>query len=220
MSRTLSHPPVIDIDDIQHFVMEDASWELYEKLLHDIGDRPIRVTYDHGRMEIMSPSPEHEKPKKLLGRMIEALTVELNMPVASLGNTTFRRRETAMGLEPDECYYFRNELKMRGKTRLDLKKDPPPELVVEIDITSRSVPRQPIYAAMGVPEIWRCDGRRVQCLHLKDGAYHVNKMSIAFPFLEPALLRRFIEIAATEGETAMHRQFVAWVRKNDWAQSG
>jgi Uma2 family endonuclease len=200
--------------------MEDASWELYEKLLHDIGDRPIRVTYDQGRMEIMSPSPEHEKPKKLLGRMIEALTVELDMPVASLGNTTFRRRETAMGLEPDECYYFRNELKMRGKTRLDLKKDPPPELVVEIDITSRSVPRQPIYAALGVPEIWRYDGRRMQCLHLKDGGYHVNKMSISFPFLEPALLRRFIDIAATEGETAMHRQFVAWVRKNRWARSG
>ena len=92
-------------------------------------------------------------------------------------------------------------------------------MVVEIDITSRSVPREPIYAALGVPEIWRYDGRRVQCLHLKDGVYHVNKTSMAFPFLEPALLRRFIDIAATEGETAMHRQFVAWVRKNGWARS-
>ncbi len=92
------------LDEIQHFVMEDASWELYEKLLRDIGQRPIRVTYDQGRMEIRSPLPEHEKPKKLLGRMIEALTVELDMPVASLGSTTFRRREKAKGLEPDECY--------------------------------------------------------------------------------------------------------------------
>ena len=217
MSRTLSHPPAIPLDDIQHFVLEDASWELYEKLLRDIGDRPIRVTYDEGRMEIMSPLPEHERPKKLLGQMIEALTFELDMPRASLGSTTFRRREKAKGLEPDECYYFRDEQKMRGKNRLDLKKDPPPELVVEIDIASRSVPREPIYAALRVPEIWRYRPRRVDCLHLIDGEYHVRKMSLAFPFLEPALLQRFIEKAAVDGETAMLRQFVAWVRKNGWA---
>ena len=217
MSRTLSHPPAIPLDDIQHFVLEDASWELYEKLLRDIGNRPIRVTYDEGRMEIMSPLPEHERPKKLLGRMIEAMTIELDMPVASLGSTTFRRREKAKGLEPDECYYFRNEQKMRGKDRLDLKKDPPPELVVEIDIASRSVPREPIYAALGVPEIWRYKSRRVECLHLIDGEYHVRKMSLAFPFLEPALLHRFIEKSAVDGETAVIRQFVAWVRKNGWA---
>src|SRR5437016_4133384 len=130
MSRTLSHPPVIPLDDIQHFVLEDATWDLYEKLLRDIGNRPIRVTYDEGRMEIMSPLPEHERPKKLLAQMIEALTFELDMPRTSLGSTTFRRREKAKGLEPDECYYFRDEQKMRGKNRLDLRKDPPPELVV------------------------------------------------------------------------------------------
>ena len=217
MSRTLSHAPTLPLDDVQHFVLEDASWELYEKLLRDIGSRPIRVTYDEGRMEIMSPMPQHERPKKLLGQMIEALANELDMPRLSLGNTTFRRREKAKGLEPDECYYFRDEDKMRGKNRLDLKKDPPPELVVEIDITSRSIPREPIYAALGVPEIWRHRTRRVDCLHLIDGEYHVRKMSLAFPFLEPALLQRFIDKAAVEGETAMMRQFVAWVRKNGWA---
>lgn len=217
MSRTLSHSPVIPLDDVQHFVLEDASWELYEKLLRDIGNRPIRVTYDEGRMEIMSPLPEHERPKKLLGRMIEALAFELDMPIASLGSTTFRQREKAKGLEPDECYYFRDERKMRGKKRLDLKKDPPPELVVEIDIASRSVPREPIYAALGVPEIWRYRTGRVECLHLIRGEYHLRKMSLAFPFLEPALLQRFIEMAAVDGETAMRRQFLAWVRKNGWA---
>src|SRR5438105_2793299 len=158
MTRAISQPSghaSVDLNEVQHFVLEDASWELYERLLRDIGNRPIRVTYDEGRMEIMSPLPEHERPKKLLGQMIEALTLELNMARASLGSTTFRRREKAKGLEPDECYYFRDEQKMRGKRRLDLRKDPPPELVVEIDIASRSVPRQPIYAALGVPEIWR-----------------------------------------------------------------
>jgi Uma2 family endonuclease len=216
MTRTLSHPPAISIDRGQHFVLEDASWGLYEKLLKDIGERPIRVTYDDGRMEIMSPLPEHEDVKKFIARMIEMLTFMLDMPVKSLGSTTFRRKDRAKGLEPDECYYFRNEAKMRGRKRLDLKKDPPPELVVEIDITHRSVPREPIYAALGVPEIWRFNGRRLQCLHLRGGEYSLRKMSLAFPFLEPALLQQFIDRLASEDETSILKTFAAWVRKNGW----
>ena len=214
MSRTLSRTPRFSLDDVQHLVLEDVSWELYEKLLSDIGDRPIRVTYDDGRMEIMSPLPEHERSKKLIGRMIEALTFELGIEMVSLGSTTFRRREKRKGLEPDECYYFRDELKMRGKRRLDLKVDPPPELVVEIDITARSIPREPIYAALGVSEMWRYDDRKVECLHLIRGEYRIRKMSLVFPWLEPALLQKFISKAAVEGENAMLKQFVAWARKN------
>src|SRR5665213_181150 len=210
MTRTLSHPPTLSFDDVQHFVMEDASWDLYEKLLRDIGDRPIRVTYDDGMMEIMSPWPEHEQPKKVIGRMIEMLAFEMNKPMASLGSTTFRRKEKAKGLEPDECYYFKDEAKMRGRKRLDLKKDAPPELVVEIDVTSRSIPREPIYAALGVPEIWRFDGVRLQCLHLNGGKYAVRKMSLAFPFLEPAQLQQFIERLGQQDETSIIKAFVAW----------
>src|SRR3954466_13251495 len=111
--------------------------------------------------------PEHERPKRFIGRMIESLTMELGIAVACFGSTTFRRKDRSKGLEPDECYYFRDEPRMRGRKRLNMIKDPPPELVVEIDITSRSVPREPIYAALGVPEIWRYDGRRIQCLQLQ-----------------------------------------------------
>jgi Uma2 family endonuclease len=218
MTRTISGPPIISLDDVQHFVLEDASWYLYERLLRDIGDRPIRVTYDDGRMEIMSPLPEHERPKKLIGQLIEMLTFQIGMPRVSFGSTTFRRRDKAKGLEPDECYYFKNEAKMRGRKRLDLKKDPPPELVVEIDIMSPSIPREPIYAALGVPEIWRYDGVRLQCLHLNGGKYSVHKMSLAFPFLEPALLQQFIERLDEQGETSIMSAFVTWVRKNGWAK--
>jgi Uma2 family endonuclease len=223
MSRTLPQPvPASDLqfDDVQHFVLEDASWELYEKLLHDIGDRPIRVTYDDGRMEIMSPLPEHERPKKLIGWMIEMLALELNRPMVCLGSTTFRRKDKAKGLEPDECYYFRDEAKMRGRKRLDLRKDPPPELVVEIDVTSRSVPREPIYAALGVPEIWRFDGLRLHCLHLVDGEYRHRKRSLAFPFLEPTRLQPFIDELTEKDDTTILRQFVAWVRKQGWGTTG
>lgn len=216
MSRTISHPSAVALDQGQHFVMEDASWDLYEKLLEDIGDRPIRVTYDNGRMEIMSPLPEHEEVKTLIGRMIEMLTFVRDMPIKSLGSTTFRRKDRGKGLEPDECYYFRDEPKMRGRKRLNMKKDPPPELVVEIDITHRSVPREPIYAALGVPEMWRFDGRRLRCLHLRGGAYVVRKMSLAFPFLEPALLQQFIDRLEDQDETSIIKAFVAWVHKNGW----
>jgi Uma2 family endonuclease len=201
---------------MQHFVLEDASWELYEKLLRDIGNRPIRVTYDQGRMEIMAPLAEHEGPKRIIGRMIEMLTFELNIPVASYGSTTFRQKEKAKGLEPDECYYFRHEAKMRGRKRIDLRKDPPPDLVVEIDVTSRSVARQPIYAALGVPEIWRYDGRRLQCLHRANSIYQARKLSLAFPFLEPARLQQFIDVLPQLGETLTLHRFVEWVQANDF----
>lgn len=216
MTRTLSEPRAESLADFQHFVLEDASWDLYEKLLRDIGDRPIRVTYDQGRMEIMSPLPEHERPKGVISRMIEMLALEMSMPMVNLGSTTFRRRSKAKGLEPDECYYFRDEAKVRGRKRLDLRRDPPPELVVEIDVTSRSVPRQPIYAALGVPEIWRYDGRRVQCLHLVRGAYVPRKMSRVFPFLEPAMLQQFLDMLPERDDTSIVRRFIDWVRANGW----
>ena len=222
MTRILSRPshvPAISLDDVQHFVMEGASWELYDRLLRDIGDRPIRVTYDTGRLELMSPLPEHESPKKFIGRMIEMLTFELMMPVSCLGSTTFRRKDKAKGLEPDECYYFKNERLMRARKRLNLKKDPLPELVVEIDITSRSVPREPIYAALGVPEIWRYEGSKLECLHLIGGDYRVRKHSLVFPFLEPSELQRVIERLEEKDENSVLREFIAWVRKNGWVKA-
>ena len=217
MTRTLSHPRADQLLETQHFVLEDASWELYEKLLRDIGDRPIRVTYDQGRMEIMSPLPEHERPKRAIGRMIEMLAFETNLPMISLGSTTFRQKDKAKGLEPDECFYFRNEAKVRGRKRLDLRRDPPPELVVEIDVTSRSVPRQPIYASLGVPEIWRYDSARVQCLHLISGTYHPRKMSLVFPFLEPARLGQFLNELPDRDDTSILRGFTEWVRAEGWS---
>jgi Uma2 family endonuclease len=212
MTRTLSHPPSVDLDDIQHFVLEDASWELYERFLREIGDRPVRVTYDSGKMEIISPLPEHEGPKKIIGDMIEMLCFELRIPVICLGSTTFRRKIRAKGLEPDECYYIENEPRIRGKRRLNLRTDPPPDLAVEIDVTTRSVPRQRVYAALGVPEIWRYDGKRIQCLHLIDGEYHARKFSLAFPFLEPASLKQFLGQGSFQDKTAVLRSFVDWVR--------
>jgi Uma2 family endonuclease len=215
-SRRESESP---LDDVQHIVLEDATWELYDQLLREIGDRPIRINYDQGRLEMMSPLPEHEEVKTLIHDLIKALITELNIEIKSLGSTTFRRRDKAKGLEPDQCYYFKDEKKMRGRKRLNLKKDPSPELVVEIDITHRSVDREPIYAALGVPEIWRWDGTKFECLELVSDVYRPRTKSLAFPFLAPADLTRFIRMRSRTGETALIRKFRDWVRGNGWSKA-
>jgi Uma2 family endonuclease len=210
--------PEFSPEDSQHLVLENASWDLYEQLLKAVGNRPIRLTYDTGRLEIMSPLPEHEQPKTIIGRFIEMLALERSMDMASYGSTTFRSKQKSKGLEPDECYYFRAEAQMRGRKRINLRKDPPPELVVEIDISSRSVPREPIYAAMGVPELWRFGGGVLQCLHLVNGHYRNRKFSLVFPFLEPAQLTRFIQMAVQDGENFAVKSFMKWVRENGWSE--
>jgi Uma2 family endonuclease len=224
MTRVLSHqtpkPSIPSLDDVQHFVIEDATWELYETLLRTVGNRPVRITYDNGRLEMMSPLTWHEEAKKIIARMIETLTLELDMKVKSLGSATFRRKDKARGLEPDECYYFKHEAKMRGKRRWLPSKDPVPELVVEIDITSRSIDRQPVYAALGVREIWRYDGRKIGCLKLAAaGAYHPRKTSRIFPFLTVSDLTRFIKMLPTDDENTIIRTFRDWVRQNGWTKS-
>jgi Uma2 family endonuclease len=228
MTQVLSHPrrkkaapgreANSQLDGIQHIVLENATWELYDQLLRDIGDRPIRINYDQGRLEMMSPLPEHEEVKTLIHDLIKVLIAEMDIEIKSLGSTTFRRREKATGLEPDQCYYFKNEKRMRGRKRLNLKRDPAPELVIEIDITHRSVDRESIYAALDVPEIWRWDGTKLECLELAGGAYRLRSKSLVFPFLAPADLTRFIRMRTRTGETALIRKFRDWVRENGWAK--
>src|SRR5215216_7161905 len=161
-------PDIPSLDDLpQHVLLQGISWEVYEALLRELGDQNLRLTYDSGELEIMSPIPEHESWKKLFARMIEIISLEMNIPMWPLGSTTFKQKNLKKGLEPDEGYYVANEAAVRWKKRLDLRRDPPPDLVVEIDITHRAVDREIIYAALGVPEIWRFDGRRLTCLHLR-----------------------------------------------------
>jgi Uma2 family endonuclease len=193
-------------------VLEDVSWEFYERLLKEIGDRPIRVTYDQGRLEMMSPLPEHEDVKKIIDRLILGINMEVGREFRSLGSTTFRRKDREKGLEPDECYYFREEKRMRGRKRLNLKRDPPPELVVEVEVTHRSVAREPIYAALGVPEIWRWDGRKLECLELVGGEYRVRDRSLVSPFLIVGELTRFVRMRTRFGDIAILTKVREWVR--------
>ncbi len=195
--------------------MEGISWESYERLLDEVGDGHVRLTYDDGRLEIMSPSGRHELVKKVIGRIIEAYGDEVNIPVQGYGSTTFKSRRRRKGLEPDECYYVQHFEAVSGRIdlNLDLEVDPPPDLALEIDITNASLPRQPIYAAMGVAEIWRYDGNEVTSLHLSQGeAYVEAAASFAFPKLPMGVVSRLVRIGLSSSQPAAVQALREWIR--------
>lgn len=211
MSAPAIHPPR---ERSPRVVLYDVSWKFYRQFVEGLGDQNLRVTYADGEMEIMSPLPIHEKTKKLIGRMIEATTEVLNIPIGSYGSTTYSDETLDTGLEPDECYYIQNEARVRGKDRIDLGADPPPDLAVEVDISHRSLRRESIYAAMGVPEVWRYDGQKLECLVLAAGGgrYDIVERSRVLPMIRVADLELFLNRMGTENETAIMRSFRDWVR--------
>ena len=197
----------------QRTVLRNISWETFEALLKETGeDRGSRFAYDGGTLEIMTPLIGHENPKSNLGNFIIALAEELDIEIKSAGSTTLKRKIANRGIEPDNCYYIQNELAVRGKQELDLETDPPPDLAIEIDITSSSVNKLGIYSALGIPELWRYNGRVLKFYQLAEGQYVEREFSIAFPIVSVTEMSRFIEQSKTTGEIALLKSFRAWVR--------
>lgn len=196
----------------QKFLLTDITWEGYETLLKILGNRPIRVTYDHGILELMSPSYNHERCKRLLGRFLDTIAEELNIPLIGGGSTTFRRQDLERGLEPDECFYIQNVDAVRGKQTIDLASDPPPDLAIEIDIKSSSLDRMTIYAALGVREIWRYDGTSLKVYLLEGARYRESLQSASFPTLVVSEVTRFLQQSLELDDTALLRSFRTWFR--------
>ncbi len=134
----------------------DVSWETYERLVSDMSDRSSpRLTYDRGRLEIMSPTEEHEELNRSLAAVVEAVAEELEIDIRSLGSTTFRRQDLERGFEADSCFYVQSLSKLESTRKVDLELDPPPDLVIEIDISHSSMEKLALCREMGVPEVWR-----------------------------------------------------------------
>jgi Uma2 family endonuclease len=197
----------------QRLRLSDIPWETYVLYSDGLGPRHIRVTYDRGEMEIMTLSSKHEHKKRLLGRLVETLTEEMEIDIASFGSMTCRRKGLRCGFEPDESYWIANEPKVRGKDNIDLEVDPPPDLSLEIEISRSTLDRMAIYAALRVPEVWRWHGAILRVFLLTGrGTYRRSDHSKAFPFLPLTEFAQFL--TRTElSETQLLRSFRAWVRK-------
>lgn len=200
----------------QRFVLHGVPWRTYERLLRAFADRPaVRLTYDRGTLELMTLSHEHESLSYLAARHVDVLTEELALPVKGGRSTTFRRRNRRRGREPDACWWIAHEPAVRGKTDIDLATDPPPDLALEVDVTHSSLDRLAIYAALGVPEIWRLEDRQLTCRLLSAGRHYTTAaQSRTFPGLNMADLTGFLNRFGQVEENALVRQFRAWVRQN------
>lgn len=195
-------------------VLHNISWQQFENLLVDLGEsRAARVAYDDGTLEIMTPLPEHEYYKEALGDAIKDIAEVLDQDYESLGSTTWKREIKKAGVEPDNCFYFQNEPKIRGKLEYDLNQDPPPDLALEIDVTSKSLSRFSIYARLGVPEIWCYDSGELKIYQLQNEGYIEVETSQVFPTLPVQELPALIEQYRPQERRAMRRAVREWAGK-------
>jgi len=197
----------------QKVILHNVSWGTYERLMDERGERRVpRFAYDRGELEVMSPSTEHESIAYFLELVVAILAEEADVNAYGAGSTTFKREDLERGFEPDACFYVQNEERIRGKLRIDLGSDPPPDLAIEVDLTSPSLNKLPIYARIGVPEIWRHDGDRVSILALREGEYAEVVESATLPPISGPVLSRFIEESKSFGSAAWMRKVRGWAR--------
>lgn len=196
-------------------VLYNISWEQYEKLLDDLGDRAsARMAYDNGTLEIMTPLPEHEYFKEAISIAVEDAAEVLEIDYESYGSTTWRKQIKMVGAEPDNCFYFQNESSVRGRLDIDLGRgDPPPDLVLEIDMTSKSLDRFPIYARLGVPELWCYDDGVLNIYCLQNDRYIKTQVSLALPQLPVQELPDLIEAHRMQGRRALRQAVREWARR-------
>ncbi|MGH7135627.1 MAG: Uma2 family endonuclease [Pirellulales bacterium] len=198
----------------ERIVLSGIPWETYERLRENEDNWHVRMAYDNGRLELMSPSPSHEVITKLIAQMIEAFTEEMGIERRSLRSTTWKRRELGKGCEADECYYILNHHRVRSRLDVDLSVDPPPDLVVETEVSRSAVQRMRIYAALGVPEIWRWRKKGLTAYSLSaDRKYVECEHSLNLPMLRVKDLEPFLDFELAASETTWVRKFRAWVRE-------
>jgi Uma2 family endonuclease len=192
-------------------VLEPIRWKTYEALLRDLDEENVRLTYDSGRLWIVSPTLKHDRVKSLIGSMLQLTVIHFRIPILSCGSATWRRAKASKGLEPDECYYVQHEPAVRRKDKIDLRRDPPPDLAIEVEVTHHEIDRLKIYAALGVSEVWHHRKGELRFLKLKGRKYVSIKKSAAFPMLKPADLDRFLEMRHSIGDTDMMVRFQQWL---------
>lgn len=194
-------------------ILDRVTWDTYERLITEHGERcGTRFTYDEGLLQIMVVSSRHERPNRTLATLVEVLAEEWGVDIARLGSMTFKRKDLQKGFEPDSCFYIQHADAIHGNQQIDIAVDPPPDLSIEVDITSGSLNRFPIFAAVGIPEVWRFDGTRVAIFQLESGGYVEAENSLAFPAVTGEVLTLFLDESQKLKSTAWLRQIREWAR--------
>lgn len=210
----------IDVLPGQRVILRNVNWNQFEAILTELGEqRSTRLAYSRGMLEIMAPLPEHEQTKIVIADLLKVLLDELDMDWEPLGSTTFKREDMQAGIEPDDCFYIQNHALMIGRTRIDLNIDPPPDLAIEIDVTSKT--QLSAYEALQVPEIWRYQNRELQISVLHEGKYVETQTSSTFPGF-PVIegISRFPEMSRSAGTRPALKAFRQWIRDlppQNWA---
>src|SRR6185503_875081 len=208
MTATLTPPEQVT----QRVILNEISWETYQRLMEERGEQPQpRYAYDRGRLEIMVTSYEHENVKHVLDMLVELLAAELEIDVEGAASTTFQREDLAQGFEPDACFYVQDASSIRGHKQIDLRVDPPPELVIEIDISHASLNKFPIFAGLGIPEVWRYHKQTLNILRLTGETYLLQETSDVFPGAPAEDLTRLI----ADSQKMRRTEWIRSVRK--WA---
>jgi Uma2 family endonuclease len=189
-------------------MLRGVRWSTYKALMLDVeDDRAWRVAYDQEMLEIRMPLINHEEPKGLIENFVGVVADELAAEIRQLGSLTLEREDLTRAVEPDSCFYIANEWRVRGLNVLTFPKDPPPDLVVESDNTRSSINKFEIYAALGVPEIWRYRKQTLEVYQLQGGQYVRCDASLAFPFLPIAEVPVLIEQSQEVGQRTVVRMF-------------
>ena len=195
----------------QKVLLQGVGWDFYEQVLAEYAEsNALHFAYDNGTLEVKVPVWEHEVPSKILSHLVTHICNELEIDVRNFGSTTFRRHAKAKGCDPDGCFYIQHEPQMRRVLELDLRHDPPPDLVIEVDVTSPSLNKLPIYAALGVPEIWLYRGERVTFHRLTGDTYEEMTHSLALPALDSRTATEFLQQGLTESSAIWFRRVRAW----------
>jgi Uma2 family endonuclease len=209
---TLTQAPV-STEGEHRVIIRGVGWKGYRALLEMIGNQAVRLTYDRGDVELMSPTQKHERKKSRFGRIVRILAEELSLPVMPMGSATWDREDLDRALEADESFYLGDLNRIPDPDNIDLEVDPPPDLAIEIEITRSALNRLGIYGALKVPEIWRFNGREVKVLLLQDdGSYRQSGRTATFPDVPVAGIERFANLEGDRDENEWARQFREWVR--------
>lgn len=199
----------------QKLILQGVGWDFYERILAEFADsNGLHFAYDDGFLEVKVPLAKHERPNRILQDLVSTICVEKNLGVRNFGSTTFRKSLKSKGCEPDTAFYIQSERQIRGVNEIDLDKNPPPDLVIEIDITSPSLNKLPIYAALGVPEVWIYNGKNIIFYKLFGRYYEQTSNSVALPFLKNKKATEFLKKGLKEDYAKWIREIREWTNKN------